>query len=773
MPGTYLDFFAAVRLQESTNNYQAVNPFGYLGAYQFGESALAELGYALKTGNYTDNANIGWTGKDGIKSTADFLNSPSVQDSAATAWFAKLWSQIRQYDIEFYDNQTLNGVHLTQSGMIAGAHLVGAGALNAFITSGGTTIARDGNGIPITTYIQQFADYTVPASFLNHHELDNALKGGSGRDILSGFGGNDTLSGGGENDSLKGNAGNDIIDGGAGYDNAQYSGPISDYKITNNHDGTWTVAHVRGSKFDGVDTIRSVEELRFSDKVTKVAVNSIISQVDFALVVDTTGSMSDSIGAVKSQMAALVDALLQNEQIDARISIVGFKDPGEVETILAFTESDVFADRKAAAIAAISSIQVSGGGDTPEGDNSGLLHSLMGNAGGYRDSAVARRIALFTDAPVKDTNLAGQVQQYASNIGVSIASSATVATGATMSVSTFAFTADASGVVPSPVEIYTILVGNDASAEASVRAIAEQNGGQFFDANTLSELQAALLEIVQAAHNTAPAITSNGGGDDAFVAANRASSLVTTVGAIDPDGDALTYAIAGGEDANAFQIDAATGELRFVRDAVGNFLSDTNRDDVYNVMVSASDGFSFDVQSVSVQLDTAANPLTLIGGNGQDFLEGQSGEDYISGGNGADTLFGRNGRDTLAGGNGADLLDGGNGDDVLSGGLGADILTGGEGADRFVFGGGDAAIDVVTDYDSSRDTIVLTNGIRRVSATLSDVGNDGILDTIILLSTGATIQLLGMDRPDLVAFSTNTMFALSAHGTYHADMFLL
>ena len=41
-------------------------------------------------------------------------------------------------------------------------------------------------------------------------------------------------------------------------------------------------------------------------------------------------------------------------------------------------------------------------------------------------------------------------------------------------------------------------------------------------------------------------------------------SAVTTVAAADPDGSAVTYAIAGGADAARFAIDAATGALAFV-----------------------------------------------------------------------------------------------------------------------------------------------------------------------------------------------------------------
>ncbi len=56
-------------------------------------------------------------------------------------------------------------------------------------------------------------------------------------------------------------------------------------------------------------------------------------------------------------------------------------------------------------------------------------------------------------------------------------------------------------------------------------------------------------------------------------------------------------------------------------------------------------------------------------------------------GNSVDTLIGGAGNDNLNGGGGADTLTGGAGNDNLTGGDGADTLTGGGGADRFIYSG--------------------------------------------------------------------------------------
>ncbi len=98
-----------------------------------------------------------------------------------------------------------------------------------------------------------------------------------------------------------------------------------------------------------------------------------------------------------------------------------------------------------------------------------------------------------------------------------------------------------------------------------------------------------------------PVINSNGGGATASRSVAENSTAVTTVQATDPDaGTTLTYAIAGGADAARFQINAATGALAFI--AAPNFevRADVGANNVYDVIVSASDGTLSDTQAIAV-----------------------------------------------------------------------------------------------------------------------------------------------------------------------------
>ncbi|MBD2088425.1 type I secretion C-terminal target domain-containing protein [Microcoleus sp. FACHB-1515] len=84
---------------------------------------------------------------------------------------------------------------------------------------------------------------------------------------------------------------------------------------------------------------------------------------------------------------------------------------------------------------------------------------------------------------------------------------------------------------------------------------------------------------------------------------------------------------------------------------------------------------------------------------GRDTLNGRKGDDYLE----------ANGRqDVLLGGDGDDVLLGGDGNDRLTGGAGRDQLTGGAGRDRFIYTGAGEGRDTITDFETERDRIDLT-----------------------------------------------------------------
>ena len=114
--------------------------------------------------------------------------------------------------------------------------------------------------------------------------------------------------------------------------------------------------------------------------------------VDVAFVLDTTGSMSEEIAAVK-QTIQKVASSLSTEQVTVRIALVEYKDRTDQFTTRVFpfaTDLPTFS-RKVAGISA------SGGGDTPEDMNAGLHTALTQLE--WSSNSVARLAFVIADAP--------------------------------------------------------------------------------------------------------------------------------------------------------------------------------------------------------------------------------------------------------------------------------------------------------------------------------------------------------------------------------------
>ena len=55
----------------------------------------------------------------------------------------------------------MNGVLITDSGLLAAAHLVGIGALNKAMKASALNSAKDGNGVTAREYMEMFGGYNV------------------------------------------------------------------------------------------------------------------------------------------------------------------------------------------------------------------------------------------------------------------------------------------------------------------------------------------------------------------------------------------------------------------------------------------------------------------------------------------------------------------------------------------------------------------------------------------------------------------------------------
>ena len=132
-------FLEDLGFRESSGNYKAVNQYGYLGKYQFGRKTLNNLGYE-------DISN------------RQFLSDPSIQEQAMEDLLVHNKKILRRY-IQKYNGKTINGIYITESGLLAAAHLAGAGNVKKFFRKGYEF--RDGNGTRMTSYMKKFSNYQL------------------------------------------------------------------------------------------------------------------------------------------------------------------------------------------------------------------------------------------------------------------------------------------------------------------------------------------------------------------------------------------------------------------------------------------------------------------------------------------------------------------------------------------------------------------------------------------------------------------------------------
>jgi len=159
---TLKDFLNDLGARESGGNYKAFNKYGYAGKYQMGEAALIDAGYYTKSSKIYNNDWRGqFVGKDGVRSMQDFLNNPNAQENAQMIFKKKQWGYLKALGAHKYSGKIINGFKVTDSGLLAAAHLKGAGSVIKYLKSDGKIIEKDGFGTSVESYMKRFAGYDV------------------------------------------------------------------------------------------------------------------------------------------------------------------------------------------------------------------------------------------------------------------------------------------------------------------------------------------------------------------------------------------------------------------------------------------------------------------------------------------------------------------------------------------------------------------------------------------------------------------------------------
>ena len=132
-------FLSAIAYRESSNRYDVVNNWGYMGKYQFGRATLDNLGYESVTNE-------------------QFLSSPKIQEEAMMK-LLKSNQHILRREIRKYCGTSVHGVYITESGLLAAAHLAGPGNVKKWLKRGERF--RDGLGTDLVDYLKVFSNYKI------------------------------------------------------------------------------------------------------------------------------------------------------------------------------------------------------------------------------------------------------------------------------------------------------------------------------------------------------------------------------------------------------------------------------------------------------------------------------------------------------------------------------------------------------------------------------------------------------------------------------------
>jgi hypothetical protein len=133
----FIGYKEAIAFKESQGKYRKINSLGYMGKYQFGEETLKTIG---------------------VHDSNQFLNSPKLQEKAFVALLAKNKSLLKDI-IDKYEGQVVAGILITESGILAAAHLGGAGSVKKFFKHDGKRYFKDAYGTSIRSYMREFGGY--------------------------------------------------------------------------------------------------------------------------------------------------------------------------------------------------------------------------------------------------------------------------------------------------------------------------------------------------------------------------------------------------------------------------------------------------------------------------------------------------------------------------------------------------------------------------------------------------------------------------------------
>jgi hypothetical protein len=156
--GNLNDFLKKLAESESSNNWKSIKYIRrgkrkiprYVGKYQFGDIAFRDIGSNVRVKDFVKNPNI-WTEEQQDKDIVKLLNN--------NKHYLRKKGKFNGYN--HYIGKKINNIDITESGILAAAHLIGNKGVKKFLMSNGKIDPKDGNGTKCSDYMKKFANYNI------------------------------------------------------------------------------------------------------------------------------------------------------------------------------------------------------------------------------------------------------------------------------------------------------------------------------------------------------------------------------------------------------------------------------------------------------------------------------------------------------------------------------------------------------------------------------------------------------------------------------------